>query len=81
MATIGYRRVPTSDPEEERLRTLFYSAPSASARQVASEQLAAYLWKRVEAEVAADRKKHPKKKRNLSYDGSISAIGATRSLP
>ena len=61
---VGYRQIPTSDPEEQRLRDLWHSAPDGEARRLAGEALSKYLWSRVSALVEADRAKHPKALRN-----------------
>ena len=61
----GYRPIPAKDPEEQRLRELWHSAPHGPAREEIGRQLSAHLWNRVEAMVAEDRKRHPKKLRNL----------------
>ena len=69
-----------SDPEEQRLRELWhkYKAEMESGDTQAGynflrvhNELASYLWNRVQAEVDEDRRKHPKKKRNMpkSNDG------------
>lgn len=62
---VGFRRVPTKDPEEQRLRDAWYAAPDGAARVIADKALCDYIWARVEAVVAEDRKRHPKKLRNL----------------
>lgn len=76
--TLGHKAIPASDPEEQRLRVEWYKRrklwgdegfPSASNSKRSfdriDETLTAYLWKRASDEVAADRRKHPKAKRNL----------------
>ena len=62
---VGFRRIPTSDPEEQRLRDAWYAAETTAAKHEAHEALSTYIWNRVEAVVAEDRKRHPKKLRNL----------------
>ena len=66
------------DPEEQRLRDLWYEAKRAHemdgfpdsgqsfhAFRHANDKLTKYLWDRVSAQIAVDRAKHPKAKRNL----------------
>lgn len=65
MRMTGYRPIPSKDPEEQRLRELWHSAPHGPAREEIGRQLSAHLWNRIEAVVAADRIRHPKKLRNL----------------
>lgn len=62
---VGFRRLPTSDPEEQRLRDLWYDAPDGEARRLAGEALSKHIWDRVEKIVAEDKRKHPAAKRNL----------------
>lgn len=78
---VGTRRLKASDPEEQRLRDAFYAAPEGSQeRRDVADLLAAYIWNRVSREVEADRKKHPKAKRNLPV-GHEGAGGGGRYLP
>lgn len=64
---ISYRTLPTSDPKEAQLRAEWYEARASGNAQRferADEQLSNYLWARTETDIAADRKRHPKAKRN-----------------
>lgn len=85
---LGYRRLPTSDKHEDELRTKWYAAKDAwsdVANDPASteakrfrdinEELCQYLWKRATDEIATDRAKHPKAKRNLPVGSRIGAEG------
>ena len=64
-----------SDPAEVRLRDAWHAAKSAmeadpvpdNVREFheAHRLLSTYLWDRVQAEQAEDRRRHPKAKRNL----------------
>jgi len=83
----GYRRLSTSDPKEQTLRTAWHEAKDAKDRgedlaegrfQRIDEKLTRYLWQRAVDEREADRRKHPKAKRNQSYSGPL---GAGRNLP
>lgn len=60
----GYRPLPVSDPIEATLRANWYAARGTASFARADAKLSAYLWQRTEREVAADRKRHPKAKRN-----------------
>lgn len=62
---LGYRRLPTSDPKEQALRDRWYAAETPEERSAIDRELSDYLWKRTMATVEADRKKHPRAKRNL----------------
>ena len=70
----GYRRLPCSDPEEQRLQDEWYAGEDG-----AGGRLAAYLWNRTKTEVEEDRRKHPKKKRNQTWNGGPTGEG--RLLP
>lgn len=77
----GFRRLEASDPEEQRLRSLCHThQDDENWHELAATRdlLAAYIWKRACDEVAADRAKHSKKKRNQIYNGPM---GEGRSLP
>ena len=79
--TIGYKGVPTSDPEEQRLRDNWYfqkTKGTAGDFAIATQKLAKYLWDRVQADIERDRAKHPKAKRNQVYEGNK---GEGRNLP
>lgn len=80
MGPLGYRSVPTSDPEEQRLREIWYATRGTPEHRSANEQLSAYLWKRTCAEIETDRRKHPKAKRN-QRPGNMGAQGKNRYLP
>lgn len=70
----GYKSIPSTDPVEGKLRAAWYAARSAieaenndvnrRAFEHADGELVKYLWDRVQKDVAADRAKHPKAKRN-----------------
>ena len=73
---IGYRRLPTSDPIEEDLRTKWYDARTihghGSPEWLAIDrQLTEYLWSRTQRIVAEDRAKHPKAKRNMPVGSAL----------
>lgn len=79
---VGRRQLPCSDPEEQRLREAFYAAEEGSnRRQQVADELARYLWQRVSAEVEEDRKRHPKKKRNLPVGHDVVRQPGGRTLP
>lgn len=72
---IGYREIPASDPEEQRMRKELFAArgrlvqepgnPTLQAAETAANHaLAGYLWRRACAQVEEDRRKHPKARRN-----------------
>lgn len=75
---VGYRRTPTSDPEEQKLRDNWHNAEDGEGKARAANRLAHYLWNRAEGLVKADRAKHPKAKRNQVHDGPK---GEGRMLP
>jgi hypothetical protein len=84
----GYRKLPTDDPEEERLREAWYATRDSAdpsdmgsmlRHQKANTALVDFLWRRASAIVAADRAKHPKAKRNLPVGAEGS--NKTRALP
>lgn len=87
---LGYRALPTSDPKEAELRAKWYetrtkanlseSPEDVAAHRAAHEELSSYLWKRTEAAVEADRRKHPKAKRNAPVGSAIGA-GGTKAQP
>jgi hypothetical protein len=60
----GYKGIPSSDPEEQRLREAWYAAEGDERAKV-GQVLSDYLWNRLMAEIEEDRRRHPKKKRNL----------------
>jgi len=83
----GYRPLPTSDPREQELRDRWHQTKAdaesgepgaAHLHAVADAALARYLWDRTQAEIAADRKKHPKARRNQTFQGTP---GQGRNLP
>lgn len=78
----GYRPLPTSDPKEAQLRAEWYEAKErgGTAFQLADAALSRYLWDRTEADIAEDRRKHPKAKRNQPVPEGI-AVGEGRTLP
>lgn len=74
---LGYKRLQAVDPVEDNLRSEWYvakdrwetsgasdSGPYRRAFMQRDKALSDYLWKRASNEVAADRAKHPKSKRN-----------------
>lgn len=80
---------PASDPEEQRLREAWHAAkadlddaddkpPALLAFRRADDELSTYLWNRVLADIAEDRRKHPKAKRNLPVQPNAEH---TRHLP
>jgi hypothetical protein len=79
----------SKDPTEQKLREEWHalkakSEGSGDPRDEGSfaqkhNELAAYLWNRVQTEVAEDRKRHPKKKRNLPV--SREGVSGGRVLP
>lgn len=84
---IGYTALPTSDPEEAKLREQWYAMKArkeageegaASDFDIIDRRLCKYLWDRCEADIAADRKKHPRAKRNQTFEGPA---GIGRALP
>lgn len=76
----GYKGIPSRDPEEQRLREAWYAAQGAD-RAAVGKQLSDYLWNRILAEVEEDRKRHPKKKRNLPVPRDIETQPGGRYLP
>lgn len=80
--SLGYRPTPAGDATEKQLRDLWYAtrtqADSTGERrdieehQSVHDRLTKYLWDRATRQVAADRAKHPKAKRNA-------AVGSQRS--
>lgn len=74
----GHRFLTAPDPEEHRLRVAWYETLGTPQHKLADSRLAAYLWKRAQAEVAEDRRKHPKAKRNQLPEGPV---GTGRNLP
>ena len=89
--TLGYRPLKASDAKEQelrdewhRLKTAIESAPEDWAtreqfRQV-DARLSEYLWTRAERIVEADRKKHPRAKRNAAREAGTET-GRGRVLP
>jgi hypothetical protein len=84
---------PASDPEEQRLRVLWYTrkaeweadgrpdaSPSKRAFDDIDRKLSDYLWNRVESQIAEDRRRHPKARRNAPV-GSETPGGGGRHLP
>lgn len=87
---IGYKHIPASDPEEQRLRDALFRARGVAISDpsprheadviLADKELSTYLWERACRIVAEDRAKHPKKKRNLPVPKGIE-VGEGRVLP
>ena len=82
---IGYRRLPTSDPIEAKLRDEWYEAVDtfghgSPEHQRVDRRLTDYLWKRTQDEVAADRLKHPKAKRNMPVGSALPGSERTGKL-
>ncbi len=75
----GYRNIPAKDPMEQELRAEWYAAQGAD-REAIGLKLSAYLWQRSQDIVAEDRKRFPKKKRNLPVPSNL-VIGSGRLLP
>tara|TARA_B100001179_G_scaffold223739_1_gene201647 strand:+ start:11701 stop:12003 length:303 start_codon:yes stop_codon:yes gene_type:complete len=82
-----YMNLVASDPKEQELRVLWYKTlrakedgeeGAALEHDRVNDRLAKYLWDRTEAEIAADRAKHPKAKRNQVHNGPM---GLGRNLP
>lgn len=86
----GYREIPASDPEEQRLRLAFFAARGRATHtghgedirlaETAYWRLADYIWARAQADAAADRKRHPKARRN-QIPPPRTVIGSGRSIP
>ena len=81
---LGYRHIPAQDPEEQRLRDILFRARADAAQAgvdttadatehmlAAEKALADYIWDRTCREVAADRAKHPKAKRNMPVGSAL----------
>lgn len=81
---LGYRHIPAQDPEEQRLRDELFRARADAAQTgvdtttdatehmlAAEKALADYIWDRTCREVAADRAKHPKAKRNMPVGSAL----------
>lgn len=84
---MGFRRTIAKDPTEQRLREEWHTAKAAlDAGQEgatlmfrrAHDALASYIWRRACEDVEEDRRKHPKKMRNQTYQGQQ---GEGRILP
>lgn len=91
---LGYRNLPTRDPIEAELRGRWYEArqvwldegaPDSGSSLYAfthvDDQLTKHLWNRCEADIAADRARHPKAKRNQPVPQRDPADAPTRCLP
>lgn len=76
----GYRKVPAADPTEQKLREAWYNTTGAEHER-AQDELAAYIWKRTQAIVAEDRKRHPKAKRNQTMAADAEPRPGGRYLP
>lgn len=87
---IGFRRLPASDPEEQKLRDQWYEAKNDADGKEASHPKVQYfnlldrkmrdfMWAKALQVVAEDRAKHPRAKRNQLPDGPVP--GKTRYLP
>lgn len=92
--TFGYRRLPASDPHEQKLRDDWYAAKRAWEDASCPDsgivyqhflhvdaQLSAHLWNRALDDREKDRRKHPKAKRNLPPDAPIPGAVSTRIIP
>lgn len=84
---VGFRNIPSSDPEEQRLRVAWHKAREAKetgaegtalAFTRADEALISYIWQRAVKQIEDDRRKHPKARRNQKHEGPL---GQGRSLP
>ena len=77
---LGYRRLPTSDPRENDLRTKWYATRDehgmeSHQHRAVDRELTDYLWKRTQDLIEEDRKKHPKAKRNAPVGSRIGGEG------
>ena len=75
----GYKGIPSRDPVEQELRERWYNAVGSNKLSVGL-LLSSYLWRRVEMQVADDRARNPKKKRNLPVPAGVANSGG-RYLP
>ena len=76
----GYKGVKSSDPIEQGLRDRWYSSNGRDKDNVGLE-LSAYLWRRVQNQVAEDRARHPRAKRNAAVGSDLINCGGGRILP
>jgi len=75
----GYKGIPAKDQFEQRLREQWYAAKGFT-KEVVGQKLSDYIWRRAEMQVAQDRARHPKKKRNLPVPEGVVNSGG-RYLP
>lgn len=73
-------RYTCNDPVEARLRDKFHQTKGKPGHAQAEFELSSYLWKRTEREIAEDRRKHPKARRNQGKPDGLET-GAGRALP
>ena len=76
----GYRSIPSSDPVEQSLREKWYATEGLS-REVIGLKLSKHIWDRTLVQVAEDRKRHPKAKRNAAVGSDLINGGGGRILP
>jgi len=76
----GYKGTPSQDPVEQSMREKWY-AEEGYNREVTGSLLAAYLWERAKKQVADDRLRFPKKKRNLPVPADVERRPGGRYLP
>lgn len=87
---VGHRRIPCSDPKEMQLRDNWYEAkaaleavgfpdsgPERQKFRAADKTLTDYVEKKRWEAVEEDKRKHPKAKRNLPFEGTKVGIGRT----
>jgi hypothetical protein len=91
---LGYRQLPSSDQTEMELRDQWYKAkiawetagcpdsgPAHQHFRHVGDKLAAYLWQRASRDVEADRRKHPKARRNQPVPARDPEAQSNRILP
>lgn len=91
---LGYRKLPSGDPEEMRLRAEWYKAkgehdaagfpdsgPAYQYFQHATDEIASYLWQRTLRIIESDRAKHPKAQRNQPVPARDPDDISTRVIP
>lgn len=76
----GYKGIPASDPVEQDMRERWYDSEGRE-RELVGIELGNYIWNRTLAIVEEDRKRHPKKKRNLPVPSDVARRPGNRMLP